>query len=70
MAESIAKFEDGKLWILNAGQYAEDPFGLDCTFRLMNLKSLPEEYRTQQDIRHLNELQTALKARRADEEEK
>jgi len=63
----IAKYEDGKLWRLQGGIYYEDRLGIFSMGHLSRLKDLPEEYRTQQDTRHINELQNALKARRAAE---
>lgn len=66
----IAKWENGQLWLMTGGRYYPDLFGFDSIFRLDALKSLPEEYRTQQDRESIKALETAFKARRAAEEEK
>lgn len=68
MTTQIAKYEDGQLWLMTGGRYYPDPWG--CISLLASLKSLPEEYRTQQDRESIKALETAFKARRAAEEEK
>jgi len=65
----IAKWENGQLWRLIGKRYEPDLTGWDCTFHLMVLKSLPEEYRTREVTESIKALETAFKARRAAEEE-
>jgi len=70
MTDPIAKWENGQLWLMTGGRYEIDLRGFDCVFLLANLKTHPEEYRTQQDRESIKALETAFKARRAAEEEK
>lgn len=65
----ISKYQDGKLWTLSGGSYVEDVRGWHSISLLSSLKSLPEEYRTQQDKQFINDLQEAFRARREAEGE-
>jgi len=65
-----AKFSRGWLYHLHGGRYVEDPTGFHLMAVLYTLKNTPIEYRTEQDSRFIEEIQTALKARRAYEDDR
>lgn len=69
MPDPISKYEEGKLWRLQGGIYYEDRLGIFSMGHLARLKDLPSELRTQQDHKHIEELQAAFRARREAEGE-
>jgi hypothetical protein len=69
MKQPFAKYQDGKLYHLQGGQYVVDEYGFHLMGLLMTLRALTNEERSRQTERQIQEIQTALRQRRADEGE-